>query len=468
MNELKFPLVTDLDDTMLATDSLLEGFCRMLCTSPLQALKILLLLREGALACKHAVTPYTLEITGSLPFNAPVLECLRAAHADGRPLYLATASPHSVAEAVAAASGLAFADIFASDRQRNLKGEAKARLLAEKFPQGFVYIGDSLADVPVWRAAAGAIVASSSPTVIAAARKANATCEVLPVHQPGWRDVAHLFRVRQWVKNLLVFLPLLLAHTFADWAYALAAFGSLCLGASAIYVFNDLCDLTNDRVHPRKRARPLAAGTVPLRWVPALFVGALTLSFAPCLWLPQAFIGCLLLYLATTIGYSLAFKRMLMVDVIVLTCLYVLRVVAGAAALGLGLSNWLLAFCLFFFLGLALLKRVGGLTSADGECMYGRAYTSGDRATLVSMAAACAFVSTVVIALYVDSLAATRLYSHPGILWYICPLLLYWYGRIIVLAQRGQLADDPVAFTVRDRASHLTALLVLFLFMLAL
>ena len=450
------PLVTDLDDTLLKTDTLWEGFFCLLGQNPFAARSLSgLALRGGPLAVKRCLAAYSVRHADLFPVNSVVMSELEKAHAEGRAIYLASAAYKPVAEALAARFSL-FSGVFASDDICNLKGEAKARRLVQEFGEkGFDYIGDSIVDVPIWRAARTALVASSDVWVHRVAREANNDCRLLPVASFTLRDYCKALRVHQWVKNILLFLPMILAHNFTPSALgmALLAFFSFSCAASATYVCNDLIDLATDRRHPTKYKRPFAAGIIPLKkglWC----IAAMTVCAAlPCLVLPWLYCVCLMLYVFCTICYTAYCKRRLFLDVVALACMYVLRIIAGAAAITNNVSNWLLGFGIFFFLGLALLKRIGDSIQHKESGNLGRAYLTEDKSVLESMAAATGFSAALVAALYIDSLQAAILYTRPQILWLLFPLFLYWYGRLLIIAHRGEIGDDPVAYTMKDRTS---------------
>ncbi len=458
------PLVVDLDGTLLSTDTLWEALWRVLSRRPWYVLSLIPRLRAGRAAFKWSLADEMVQGVPRYPVNNAVLHYLQDAVRQGRPVYLATAAPRPVAEAVARRFPF-FAAVLGSGPGHNLAGEAKARRLREEFSSGFDYIGDSEADLPVWQVARRAIIVGGGPALHEKVHASNTDCEILPAYSPCRRDYASALRLYQWIKNLLVFVPMLLAHEFnlAALCSALSAFFSLSCMASTIYIINDLCDLDSDRLHPRKRSRPFAAGKIPLYRAPLCAGAALAATLVPCLFLPGAFILWLLIYSATTLAYSLFFKKRLFADVIILAGLYVLRIAAGAAAVDVGISNWLLAFAAFFFLGLALLKRTSGLALLkEDEQASGRSYLAQDRPILETMAVCSGFAAFVIITLYINSLQALLLYSRPEYLWAACPVLVYWYGRMLILGHRGLLHDDPVAFALSDKIS-LFSLLTLFL-----
>jgi 4-hydroxybenzoate polyprenyltransferase len=271
-----------------------------------------------------------------------------------------------------------------------------------------------------------------------------------------------LLRLHQWVKNTLVFVPLLLAHQFTLGALgnAVLAFFAFSLCSSGAYILNDLVDLRADRAHPTKRIRafasgaiPLAAGllAVPLLWLTAFAMAALTT-------LP--FVLILLTYLALTTLYSFVLKRRMLVDAFTLAGLYMIRVIGGGFAVGVVISHWLLAFSMFMFVALALIKRYVELaTLADRQLPNpaNRNYQIGDLDIIAALSAASGYNSVVVLALYISSDAVVPLYRHPDLLWLVCPIVLFWFSRALLLAHRRKMHDDPIVFALKDRVSLLTA-----------
>ena len=275
-----------------------------------------------------------------------------------------------------------------------------------------------------------------------------------------------VLRPHQWLKNILVALPVIALHRFNPYQVigVALAFMSFSLAASAIYLVNDVLDLDYDRAHPTKCHRPIAAGKFPINH--ALFIAAVLAigAFDVAVSLPVGFMLTLAGYLALAMVYSLYFKHQLMADVIVLAMLYGVRVVAGALATGISLSHWLIGFCFFLFLCLALVKRV---TENSGH-MPGRAYIMPDLHTMTSLMIASGFTAVLTLALYINSPDVMPLYRHPQYLWGICILLVYWLGRTFLLTARGKMHDDPVIFVATDRVSLLTGALAAVIFLVAL
>ena len=289
--------------------------------------------------------------------------------------------------------------------------------------------------------------------------------------KPQLLALLRALRVHQWVKNLLVFVPVLLDHKLLNppvMVKALIAFVAFCCAASGAYVLNDLLDRDADRQHRIKRNRPFAADTLSRFFgvvlVPLLFAAALLWS----LWLSPKFLALLTLYVVLTTAYSIYLKQIAVLDVLLLAGLYTLRVLAGVAASHVRFSTWLLAFSMFLFLSLAFLKRYAELSELQGGAAEGlarRGYLRGDREWLGSMGGASGYLSVLVLALYINSEEVVALYRNPLLLWLICPLLLFWISRMWLLAHRGRIDQDPIVAAVRDPASYaIGALVALILF----
>jgi len=267
-------------------------------------------------------------------------------------------------------------------------------------------------------------------------------------------------RVHQWSKNMLIFVPLIMSHKIQDpsrLASSLIAFASFSLCASAIYLLNDLLDLESDRSHPKKKYRPLASGELPIQSGIFLASALLTSSIVLSSFLGRQFLALLVLYTLLNCAYSLYLKRRVMVDVILLAVLYVIRIFAGAAAVEVLVSSWLMAFAMFFFLSLALMKRYAELylyNRFSKESPKGRGYVCEDMQHIATMGASSGYISVLVMALYINSKEVVALYSRPEVLWLIAPLLLYWISRVWLLTQRGKMRSDPIIFAMKDKSSY--------------
>jgi len=456
------PLILDLDGTLSRTDTLVESLLRLAATHPLAGLSAVLALRHGRAAFKAKVASGVRLDPATLVYNDDVLALAHAARAAGRPVYLVTAADQHIADDVAAHHGF-FDGVFGSDGVHNLRGAAKADFLVSRFgARGFDYVGDAAADLPVWRQSARAYVVAPGPAGLSAASLGGAELHgvgTAPGLSARLRLLARALRVHQWAKNVLVFLPLVAAHLFSAAAVtqALLGFAAFSLCASSVYVLNDLLDLPHDRLHATKRKRPFASGLLPVSQAPPLLAVTFGGGFAIAAFLPWRFFVLLGVYYACTLSYSLVLKRQAIWDVMMLAVLYALRVLAGCAAISIGVSPWLLAFSLFLFFSLAVVKRqtelVQHVRAGKAAKLGGRAYMPEDLDMLRSMAASSGYMAVLVMALYVDSPAVRVLYRHPLYLWTLCPLLLFWISRVLMLSDRGEMHDDPVVFALRDRVS---------------
>lgn len=397
-----------------------------------------------------------------LPYDPSVVAFLTEEHAQGRRIILATSGSPQWAEEIAAHLGFFDEILIASAKTGNPIQQRLSQLLEQYGSGGFDYLGHSAKELPLWAVSGQAYLVKPSPSL---QQQLPVQARVLPrMHslQLPWRNWIRALRLHQWLKNLLLFVPLLTAHQLGDgqllWQgwQAFIWFG-LC--ASSVYVLNDLLDLAEDRQHPSKKHRPFAARhlsviagllAVPLLLMVA-FGGAVSGG------LPRAFVEVLGFYYVLTLAYSLYLKRQMALDVITLALLYTLRIVAGAAAVGLPLTFWVLAFSMFMFLSLALVKRYAELREARqaGQSAQtpGRGYYPGDLEMIAALGAASGYLSVMVLALYLHDEDTTALYRQPELIWLACPLLLFWITRMWMLTHRGLVHQDPVLFALRDRVS---------------
>jgi 4-hydroxybenzoate polyprenyltransferase len=469
---MNFALVTDLDGTLLKTDSLWESVFALFSFNPLCILQLLpFLLRNDRAGLKAACSGYALPGTVLWPFNAEVLQEIQSARQAGREIWLATAAYVTIAEAVAARLGC-FDGILATRDGINLKGASKAERLRERFgEQGFDYIGDSFDDLPVWAVCREAVVVNPSEALRRKVAEINPRCRVLATASPLSPAVyMQAARVGQWLKKILVAVPLLLAHKFTLPAFLviLAAFFSFSLCASAFYIVNDLLDLTSDRQHATKKGRPFASGIVHPAHGLALAGIFFVVSLSIALLISKEFLAVIACYALLTLLYSGIFKAHLILDAVCLGILYTLRIAAGVAALQADMSSWVLGFSFFIFLGLAFIKRLAEIQrSAAFEQLPGRSYRFSDGSVIGCMAAASGFSALIILSLYIDSINAVRLYTTPQLLWALCPIILYWYCRLLVLTHRDEMHDDPVFFVMRDRASIACGVVTLFVVLYA-
>lgn len=465
----EIPLCVDLDGTLVRTDTLVESLLVLVRRRPSRLPLLPWWLIRGRAHAKRRVAEHVSPDPAGLPYDPTLLAELRRERDGGRRLILVTASHERTARRVAEHLAL-FDEVLATDGQTNLKGEAKRRVLVERFGEGgFDYAGDSRADLAVWSSARHAIAVNAPRSVV---RRLGGEARVLDSRTSRIAAVIRAMRVRQWVKNLLLVLPAVLAHRYGDPAILLSAglaFLSFSLGASAIYLLNDLLDLDADRDHPVKRHRPFASGALPLELglilSPLLAIASLALGAA----LGGPYLLCLGGYLVLTVLYSMWLKQIALVDVMVLAGLFTLRILAGGAATRITVSEWLLALSMFLFVSLGAVKRyaelrrlarTAGAEPEDGpRSARGRGYTTADLAVMMPLGLASGYIAVLVMALYVTSDAVVQWYRRPVLLWLVCPLLLYWISRIWLLAQRDRMDEDPVLFAVRDGVTWVIAAL---------
>jgi 4-hydroxybenzoate polyprenyltransferase len=410
-----------------------------------------------------------------LPYNQKVLKLVEDARIQGRRVVLATATHGRLAEKIALHLGC-FDEVLSTNETCNLSAARKRSALVERFGEkGYDYVGNSHDDVEVWRSAREAIVVNPERGVFRKAERVAKVGQVLSTKPSQTRSWFNALRLHQWTKNVLIVLPLLASHNLTDVSMlglAVLAFLLFGLCASSVYILNDLLDLDDDRHHPTKRHRPFAAGAISIHFGVIVFPVLLMLSFfGAWVFLPPAFMGVLLAYYALTLAYSLRLKRLMAVDVIALASLYTTRIIAGAAALGLPLTFWILGFSMFIFLSLALVKRYAELRDARAQGVEGktrgRGYYPDDLEMISSLGAASGYLSVMVLALYIQQPATLQLYAHPGLIWMACPVLLFWITRIWLLTHRGQMHDDPVIFAAKDKVSLVTGALFGLIFILA-
>jgi len=469
-NEREIVLVVDLDGTLLRSDMLLESFWSGFSHDWRVPFRSLAALAQGRAALKARLAESGAPDPATLPYDAAVLERVREWRAAGGKVALVTAADHHLAQAVADHLGL-FDAVHGSDGTTNLKGPAKADLLRAQFGEGgFAYMGDSSADLPVWAIARSALTVGAAPALRARVEALHP--DALHLSPPttgfsaGFAPALRAMRPHQWFKNLLVFFPMIAAHvftleTFLQAALAFFAFG---LVASSVYLLNDLLDLSADRAHPRKRMRPLASGALPLirgmAMVPVLLICGMALALA----LGPLFMAVLAGYYATTVAYSLWLKRRILIDICVLATLYTFRVIAGGVATDIPLSVWMLAFSAFFFIALAAVKRQAELVDAAQRGVgmpSGRGYQVGDLPFVSQMAVSSGFVAVLVMMLYLNAPDVLSKYSNPWLLWGACLVLLYWVARMVLLAHRGRMEDDPVVYALRDPVSRAAIVLMM-------
>lgn len=474
---MSFPLVVDLDGTLIKTDLLLENFYVEIKQNPRSFFLIPGWLAKGRAFLKETLASRAQLNVQTLPYNNSFLFFLREQYAQGRPLILATASHISFAQNIADYLGI-FQEVLASSGQVNLKGKRKLKVLLEKFGEkNFDYAGNDAADLHIFPHARRSILVNPDSSTLRRARK---TAEVEQVFtDPQNCSLFKLFkamRVYQWVKNILLLIPLLTSHEWNEignfWALTLG-FVSFGFCASGGYIFNDLLDLWADRGHPRKKNRPFASGEISILEGTILMGLLQTLGLTLAALVNTPFFFTVLIYSVISLSYTFLFKTYALIDVLILASLYTIRVIAGALLIDVPLSFWLLAFCVFIFFSLALVKRCSELISlsrnrTDFEKTIGRDYYVSDIAYLKDMGIASGYLAILIVAFYINSSNVMTLYARPTVLWLLCPVLFYWISRLWLKTGRGEMHDDPIIFSVRDRGSRVAVAMMAVIILFAL
>ncbi len=468
----ELPLAVDLDHTLVRTDVGVESLAALMFTRPLYLLVLpFWAIRGLAYAKRRIVELVTLEFD-SFPQNSEVVQFVRDERARGRKVVLVTASDQRIADE-SAKLFQCFDEAIGSNGTTNLKGPNKAKFLVDRYGEKrFVYVGDSSADLTVWQHSGGAVVVDYLDGARTNAAAKLCTIEkTFAIPQRGLLKLwSKQLRVHQWAKNLLLILPLILAHQVfndAKWASVLIGVLAFSFVASTVYILNDTSDLVADRSHRTKRMRPLASGE--LRIESALVVAAMLLSVAALLivcFIPQM-MGITLFYFVLTCLYTWRGKEQLGLDVMMLAGLYCVRIFAGGIVANVALSQWLLTFAGFLFLSLACVKRVAELSRLEGdllntEGLNRRAYTLADLPTLTALGVGAGLMSVLVASLYFSGSEVTSLYRNPVVLFSgVLPVITFWISRLWLLAGRGSdKLEDPVLYAITDKVSLLCGLTV--------
>jgi 4-hydroxybenzoate polyprenyltransferase/phosphoserine phosphatase len=459
-------LIVDLDGTLLKSDMLHESFWSALGRNWRSPFLAAIALRQGKAALKDYLGSEANIDVSTLPYDDEILAYIRAYRKNGGRVALVTASNQILADNIAKHLQM-FDEVHGSDSAHNLKGANKAAFLVERFGnEAFCYMGDVHADLPVWQASQKIVTVNAPPSLRQKAEALGKPIEHLATTSKSVRPYIKALRPHQWLKNILIFLPMLAAHQLnaATLLSGILAFLAFSLVASSVYILNDLLDLNADRAHPRKRLRAFASGAVPIAHGSIVALALLLGGTLIAAFLGWAFLLALGVYYALTTAYSVALKRRIIVDICVLAGLYTIRIIAGGFATGVELSVWLLAFSIFFFFSLAAVKRQAELVDMAKRgtlTAQGRGYHVEDLPIISMVGLAAGYISVLVMALYVNSPAVQQLYAFPYALWGICWVLLYWLTRMVLITHRGAMHDDPVVFAAKDRVSQICLVVIL-------
>lgn len=458
-NKLRTSLYVDLDGTLVATDTLWESALLHWKKSIIAPLLWIIWLSRGKSYLKQRLAELVLPDASVLPYNKDVLALIHNHKQNGGTVILATAANERIANAVAQYCG-DFDKVLASSESHNLSRQNKANELISDSGGLFDYIGNSKDDIPVWKKTGRVLLVGGDSM-------RNSLPKEIPVHlhikknSSKIRPLIKALRIYQWVKNLLLFVPLILAHQFADSNLLLTgimAFICYSLCASSVYILNDLLDIESDRHHIRKRKRPFASGELPIPLGIVLIPFLLCSSFSLALsFLPIGFTFALLCYLIVTMLYSFGLKKVPVLDVIILAGLYTFRVLSGGIAMSIPISPWLLMLSIFLFLSLAFVKRYAELVvleSSEKQQAKGRGYHIGDKSILGMIGVASGMLSVLVFVQYLRSAEVVQLYYNTHLLWLVPPLFLYWIAHVWFIANRGEMHDDPILFASKDIVSY--------------
>lgn len=472
--EFSTPLCVDLDGTLVETNTLFEATISILKKNPFRIFALLASAFQGKALVKHTIGTYAAGEKFVWLYNMKLLAFLQNEHAKGRDLILATASDAHIATTIAHELGI-FKEVIANTPKTPVSASKKYILLEKRFgKQRFSYAGNSRDDIRVWNSAASAIIVHAPESVASTVRKHTPVEAEFPYTKKlRIQDILQEMRVHQWLKNLLIFVPLVMAHRVQDSTalfQAIVGFFSFSLIASSMYVMNDLLDIPSDRAHQTKHMRPIARGVISAR-LAVILAGILFTSsciFA-LIYLPTAFSSILALYFGINTIYSFRAKKIPYVDITILAGLYVLRIIAGSAATGIATSSWLFFFAGCFFFYLACMKRVVELLQLKEktDTAPGRGYSKQDTQVLVVLGMTFALLSCIVLGLYVQSESVRLLYTKPALLWMLLPLIIIWIIRMWHITLSKKMTDDPVLFTSKDTISYMIGLATIGVLILA-
>jgi len=453
------PLIVDLDGTILKTDTLFEGLAKLIKQNFLFVFLLPFWLCQGKLKFKNKISKYALPNFQLLPLNSEFVSFVRDEKAKNRTVILATASTERYAKAFAEELGI-FDDVLSSSETVNLKSKAKLSAILSKYEE-FDYAGDSSADEPLFKLARRSHLVNATPRLINK-YGAQESITVWGERKETLKDWVSQLRIYQWVKNFLLFVPVFVSHQYIDASSIVTTFlGFISIGllASSTYVLNDILDLDSDRLHARKKSRPFASGKISIKngvvCGGILFVASLILAAS----ISTNYLLILLCYLVTTLAYSLYLKSYALIDTIILAGLYTIRIVAGTILIEVDLSFWLLAFSMFTFYSLALVKRCSEISSLRDEgklSASGRDYHIGDYNLLQSFGVGSALLALLTLMFYIENSFQADFYNEPQLLWFILPAFAYFFMRIWLKTSRSEMHDDPIVFALKDKGSLIT------------
>jgi len=463
------PLCVDLDGTLIKADMMFDSIALLIKKNPLYMFIIPFWLMKGKLYLKEQLLKNVKQDINNVPINQEVVDYIINEKKNGRNIILVTASMQFYADEFK--EKFYFLDEAIGTKEGvNLVGTAKAEYLKNRFgDKGFDYIGDSRKDLFVWKYAANALIVGNNNEIIAKAKQITNVIKIWEGDKESKISIIYRqLRIYQWVKNVLIFLPALLAHNLelATYFNLILSFFSFSFVASSIYIFNDLMDLNSDRNHEIKKNRPIASGKFKISnaFIYSFFL--MIFGIILSIFVNINFAIVLLIYIISTFAYSTFLKRIYIIDIITLAVLYTLRLIAGSATSGDAISEWFAAYSLFFFFSMGALKRFTELKNSKKEKLSGRGYISDDLNIIQTIGISSSLISVLVMVLYINSSTISQLYSNPKFLYLIIPILLHWILRVWILADRSQMNEDPIVFGIKDKSSYVSGFLIFVIMLL--
>lgn len=469
----KPPLCVDLDGTLIYSDTLAELFLRMIKKRPCYLIFLPFWLLRGRAFLKIKMEEICGKYVKHIPFNDSFLKYLNSKKAEGHKLYLATACPKNLAKKLVESLNL-FEEVWGSSSEINLKSAKKAELLLEKFGENnFIYAGNDAPDLEVWRHAQSLVLVNVKKSLERKAAMENPTKNILVFSEKksAFKAFFRATRIHQWAKNILIFVPLFLSHSYFKIdkiGEALLAFLAFGLCASASYIFNDIMDVENDRLHASKRRRPIAAGHFSIASALIIAFSFMAISVLISAVLSVNTLLVLLLYTALTLSYSFYFKRIVLLDIIILSSLYMIRIYYGSTAISVATSFWLMSFSIFIFFSLGFMKRYIELQKMENtnEKIKGRGYVYSDAQIIAPVGIASGILSLVFYVIYVDKVAF-QLYERPSFLMFGAIIFLYFIVKTWIMAARKLVHDDPIVYAIKTKENYAILILFIFIFIIS-
>ncbi len=468
-------LFVDLDGTLITGDTLHQSVILLIKRYPLKIFSLFCWITKGRAFLKYKVAQLIIPEPSLLQYKKDVIGYINKEKNNGRDVYLLSAANKKIAESVAGYLGI-FKKVYGSTAKINLLGKEKLKRIRNIVGNNqFEYMGDSKNDIPIWSATSSGAAIDPNRGLKKRIRKFDNIKMINTMKKKAiFKSIIKEIRIHQWAKNLLLFLPIIMAHQFTETKIVISvfwAFISFSFCASAMYVLNDLLDIETDIAHPSKQHRPLASGEMSIKLGVFLIIGLIIISFSIVVsTLSTSFLIILIIYIMLTTAYSFILKQIMLIDVIVLGGLYTLRIGAGSVASGVGVSSWLLVFSMFFFLSLAFMKRYADLIlmreNNKGK-IAGRDYHLEDLDLVQKSGITSGFVAMLVLALYINSAHVIGLYKSPILIWFTVPVLLYWLMRMWMVTNRGKMTEDPIIFALRDKITYISMFIIVVIMLLA-